>query len=249
MIRNEINGIHFLEFELFKQFPKLQCQIFLRHGGFSSLKFGSLNLSYTVGDDRDKVQANEKKILSILGLKNLVRGKLTHGKTVIQAKLEENVNLSYDGIATNQLNLGLLITHADCQAACFYDPVNHVVANVHSGWRGNVQNIYAETVSFMKKTYGTKPENLYVGIAPSLGPDDAEFINYKNELPISFWNYQVKPHHFDFWQISKMQLKACGILCPHIQIASISTFSNHQDYFSYRLENITGRNATVVALL
>lgn len=248
MIRKEIDGIHFLEFELFAQFPKLQAVVLLRHGGKSLNEFHSLNLSYTVGDDPQIVKLNEDKLLSMLKLKNIQRGVLSHGKTIVEAGDQKNIQ-TYDGVATSQLNLGLLITHADCQAACFYDPINHAVANVHAGWRGSVQNIYAETVHFMMKNYGSKPSDLYVGIAPSLGPLDAEFIHYKKELPENFWQFQVKERHFDFWQISRMQLVECGIPDEQIQIASISTFSNPQDYFSYRLHKVTGRNATVVALL
>lgn len=248
MIRKEINGIHLLEFELFAQFPKLQAVVVLRHGGASLNEFHSLNLSYTVGDDPEIVKSNEDKLMSVLKIKKIERGVLSHGKTIVEAGVGKN-NHAYDGLATNRLNLGLLITHADCQAACFYDPIHHAVANVHAGWRGSVQNIYAETVKFMMKTYGSKPSDLYVAIAPSLGPLDAEFIHYKKEFPEKFREFQVKENHFDFWQISRMQLTECGILDEHIQIASISTFSNPQDYFSYRLHKVTGRNATVVALL
>jgi len=250
MIRKESNGIHTLEFELFSQFQKLKCVIFLRHGGKSQGKYHSLNLSYTVGDDLSAVKANEISILSELKLESLIRGNLSHGKTIVEAKRNKEINhLTFDAICTKELTLGLLITHADCQAACFYDPVNHAVANVHAGWRGTVQNIYTETVQFMMKTYGSNPADLHVGIAPSLGPSDAEFIRYKLELPEKYWQFQTKANHFNFWQIAKMQLIECGILDHHIQIASISTYSNSQDFFSYRLENITGRNATVVALL
>lgn len=247
MIRKEIDGIHFLEFEIFSQFPKLQAVVVLRHGGKSLKEFRSLNLSYTVGDDPQTVKLNEDKLMSMLKLKQIQRGILSHGKTIVEAGFEKDY-CTYDGVTTNQLNLGLVITHADCQAACFYDPINHAVANVHAGWRGSVQNIYAETVNFMVKTYGSKPSDLHVGISPSLGPHDAEFIHYKTELPENFWQFQVKDNHFDFWKISRMQLVECGILDEHIQIASISTFSNPQDYFSYRLHQVTGRNATVVAL-
>ncbi len=247
MIRKEKNGIHTLQFEIFEQFKNLECAIFLRQGGFSFGNFQSLNLSYTVGDVFENVKKNEESIFNHLDIKKVVRGNLSHGITIAEASnvLETD---SFDGIITNQPNLGLLITHADCQAACFYDPVNHAIANVHSGWRGSVQNIYKNAVDRMIQNYGTNPKNLIVGITPSLGPVDAEFIHYKKELPKSFWSFQVKPNFFDFWQISKMQLIACGIPDDQIEIASISTFSNPQDFFSYRLNNITGRNATLITL-
>lgn len=250
MIRKEKDGIHTLEFELYSEFPKLKCVIFLRQGGSSLGKYQSLNLSYNVSDDPLRVKSNELLILSNLNLTSLVRANLCHGKEILEvSRNQDTSHLLSDAIATKELTLGLLVTHADCQAACFYDPIHHAVANVHSGWRGNVQNIYAETVQFMKNTYDSNPADIHVAVAPSLGPSNAEFIHYKNELPQNFWQFEITPNHFDFWQIAKMQLKMSGILDHHIQIASIDTYSNSDDYFSYRRENITGRNATVVALL
>lgn len=247
MFRRETEGIQYLEFELFQKFPNLKAAVFLRHGGKSVGKYASLNLSLSVGDDKEHVLANENKVLNLMGLQKLIRANLCHGKDIIEAK-DYHLELTFDAITTNELNHGLMITHADCQAACFYDPVHHAVANVHAGFRGSCQNIYAETIRFMQKTYGTNPSDLHVGISPSLGPLDAEFVNYQNELPKSFWEYQIKPNYFDFWQITLSQLLECGLKQDHIEIASISTFSNPQDYFSYRLDNVTGRNATVVAL-
>lgn len=247
MIRKEKNGIHTLQFEIFEQFDNLECAIFLRQGGVSEGDFRSLNLSYTVGDLIENVKKNEERILNHLLIKDFIRGNLSHGTTIIKASNAVEVDF-FDGMITNRPNFGLLITHADCQAACFYDPVNHAIANVHSGWRGSVQNIYKNAVDKMIQTYGTDPKNLIVGITPSLGPEDAEFIHFEKELPKSFWPFQVKPNFFDFWQISKMQLTESGIPANQIEIASLSTFSNPQDFFSYRLNNITGRNATLITL-
>lgn len=150
---------------------------------------------------------------------------------------------------TDEKNVGLMIKHADCQAAIFYDPLHHAVANVHCGWRGNVKNIYREIVEAMGQRYGSRPQDLLVGISPSLGPQASEFRNYIKELPKSFWEFQIKPLYFDLWEISKQQLMGCGILSHHIEIAKICTFSTPEDCFSYRREKRSGRHATIVALL
>ncbi len=116
-----------------------------------------------------------------------------------------------------------MIRHADCQATIFYDPEHNAIANVHCGWRGNVQNIYRATAFEMRKTFSSKPENILVGISPSLGPEKSEFINYRKEFPESFLPYEIKPTYFDLWAISRMQLEASGILPHHIEVASICT--------------------------
>ena len=121
--------------------------------------------------------------------------------------------------------------YADCQIALIYDPVNHAAANIHSGWRGSVANIFQEAILGMQQNYGSHPSNLLVCISPSLGPDEAEFIHYRKELPEPFWDYQVRPTYFDFWSITEAQLQAAGILPHHIEIARISTHANSKDFF------------------
>lgn len=150
---------------------------------------------------------------------------------------------------TEEIDLGLMIKMADCQAAIFYDPIRHVAANVHCGWRGSVVNIYQKTVQALKAHFGSQPEDIHVGISPSLGPQVAEFIHYKEELPPPFWDFQVKPFHFDFWQISEQQLLQAGLLPHHIEMARICTKSNPQDWFSYRFNPLCGHNAAFIALL
>lgn len=141
-----------------------------------------------------------------------------------------------------------MIKHADCQAAIFYDPVNKAIGAAHSGWRGSVAKIYTKTINAMQKNFGTKPENLLVGISPFLGKDHAEFKNFKLEFPEEFWKYQVKPSYFDFAAIALDELKTVGILPQHVKISTQCTFANPEDFYSYRREKSTGRHGTVIAL-
>jgi YfiH family protein len=156
--------------------------------------------------------------------------------------------LQADALYTSEKNVGLGITHADCQAAILYDPVHEVVAIAHCGWKGSVQNLYARVIETLQREVGTQPHNLLVCISPSLGPDHSEFKNYKQELPKEFWEFQTKPLHFDFWGISRMQFQKCGVLPKNIEMAEICTVCNTQDYFSHRADKNAGRNATIVAL-
>lgn len=251
MIRKEAKNIVWLEFELLTDFKKLSHAVLLRHGGCSTGAYASLNVGFSKNDQTENVnvKANREKIKKVFNFPSLNDCNLVHEDTIVEINHENKSSCpTCDAVATNQTNLPLLITHADCQAAIFYDPINQAIANVHSGWRGNVKNIYGKTVQFMKSKYGSSANNLHVCISPSLGPDDAEFLNYRTELPESFWDYQVKPFYFDLWSIAKNQLLNAGVLEDHIQIAGISTLSNPQDYFSYRREKISGRHGTFVAL-
>jgi polyphenol oxidase len=108
---------------------------------------------------------------------------------------------------------------------------------------------YKAAVNHMKMSYQSKPEELLVCISPSLGPESAEFVNYRTELPEPFWEFQSSPLHFDLWSIAENQLIEAGVLPYHIQIARIDTFANGEDYFSYRRSNKCGRQATVCSLI
>lgn len=249
MIRKNKNEIEWLEFELLADFPRLKHAVFLRHGGVSEGVFKSLNLSYDLGDEVDRVLFNRSKAAAILGVNKWHCCKQNHGAK-IEILSHRNPGPFYsDGLATAALNHALMVQHADCQAALFYDPIRHAAAAVHSGWRSSVQNIYANAVAIMQKVFYSDPRNLHVCISPSLGPESAEFIHYKKELPESFWDYQIKPFHFDFWSISEMQLINAGVLKHHIQIAKIDTKTNPQDYFSYRYCKIRGGHGTAAVLI
>jgi len=105
----------------------------------------------------------------------------------------------------------------------------------------------------MQATYGSQPSDLLVCVSPSLGPDHAEFTNYRTELPEDLWKFRLKQHHFDFWAMSRWQLMKAGVLPQHIQVAEVDTYAN-PDYFSHRYATYhqlrqCGRQATVCALL
>lgn len=257
MIRKKNGSIEWLEFKLFSKHPNITHAVFLRHGGVSQNQHCSLNAkAKNTGDITQNVNENQKRMQKILQIDYLISIDAIHGTNIelVYKPTQEFINC--DGLITSQTNWGLLTTHADCQTAIFYDPIQCVIANVHAGWRGQVKNIYQETVAKMSKAFGSHPKDLLVGISPSLGPQNAEFKNYQEEFPKEFWRFQVKPNYFNLWAIARHQLEQCGILSHNIEIAEIDTFSNPNDFFSYRREksasgrqdSITGCHATVIAI-
>lgn len=249
MLRKELEGIQWLEFELLAEHPNIKHGIFLRHGGVSEGIYSSLNLGLNTEDSAASVKLNLDKIQNLFSIPQIHRCYQVHGKDIVKVTTENNIGIvKGDCLITDDLNKGLMINHADCQAALFYDPVKNVIANAHAGWRGSVQNIYAETIKCMSQEYHSLPENILVCISPSLGPHDSQFLNFQKELPESFWEFQIKPFYFDFWEISRRQLIDAGIHPEHIQIAKISSFSNTQDFFSFRHDNRCGRNGTYIML-
>ncbi len=249
MIRKNHKGIEWLEFELFADHPHCAHGIFLKPISVGISMAGKTHLDKSEREAAEMFKENRRRIQEILDADCLISGYQVHGTSIVQVNEKREEIPDCDGLLTHQARLGLMIKHADCQAAIFFDPEHQAIANVHCGWRGNVKNLYGITVSEMQKRFSSRPKNILVGISPSLGPEKAEFIHYRTELPESFLPYQIKPAYFDLWAIARMQLERAGILPHHIQIASLCTYSHPNDFFSYRRDNrITGNHATVAML-
>jgi copper oxidase (laccase) domain-containing protein len=122
-----------------------------------------------------------------------------------------------------------------------------VVATLHVGWRGNVANMPAKGIAFLKERYGVEPGELKAGVSPSLGPCCAEFLNHVSNLGPSFLPYQIRPGHFDLWQVTVDQLTAAGVPMANIEVSGLCTRCAAM-FYSYRREGVTGRFGTVVAL-
>ncbi len=227
-----------------------------RHGGVSKKPYDSLNLGLHVGDHEPDVEQNRKSVKEQLGLVHLVSARQVHStgiKIVNDIRADVQID-NCDALVTKQAGIGLLIQQADCQAVLLHDPIRHVVAAIHCGWRGSAANIIARTISAMQLHYKVQPSNLLAVISPSLGPCCAEFIHFHHELPPALHRYQVKKNknYFDFWKISRDQLQQAGVPRRQIDTTGICTCCN-LDFFSYRRavkqgSGITGRNGSVIGL-
>lgn len=185
-----------------------------------------------------------EKAKSFLDTRDLVIPSQTHSCDVLD--VSSVCSVVCDGLVTHY-PLGLMIRHADCQAAVFYDPKKHLLAVVHAGWKGLVQNIYAKTLEKMS-ALGSLPENILVAIAPSLGPCHSEFKGYQEIFPKHFWGFKDHKDHFNLWEIATMQLSELGIQSNHLEIKKVCTVCDAR-WHSYRRNHTTQRNATFARLL
>jgi YfiH family protein len=154
-----------------------------------------------------------------------------------------------DALVTNIRKKILVIQVADCQSVIMYDPVQKVVANVHSGWRGSINNIIGFTIKVMEKSLGCRASDIVAGIGVSLGPCCAEFVNYEKEIPRTHWKYKDDNDHFDFWSLSYDQLCQAGVLIDNVNLSRLCTKCNPDRFFSFRREGATGRFASVIGLI
>ncbi|WP_321493029.1 peptidoglycan editing factor PgeF [uncultured Desulfobacter sp.] len=252
-----------LTFGHMNTFPGLVHGVFSRAGGYSTGPFSGLNVGLSTGDDPDIVARNRLSMLSSLGVPRAIFLNQVHGTDIAVIKSEQDAVdavfngqggapskiIKADGAVTNLKDMGLVIQVADCQAVVLYDPQKEVIANVHAGWRGSVADIIGRCINTMIREFGCSPETIRAGISPSLGPCCAQFINYEQEIPNTLWQYKDRDRpYFDFWQISRDQLRANDVLDKHIETMGVCTRCRTDLFYSFRANKTTGRFAAVIAL-
>jgi YfiH family protein len=245
-------GLGYYQSPLLATFPELRHGFFTRQGGVSLAPYASLNLSFSVGDLPEAVRENRRRVQQALGLASLAGARQVHGhaEAVFNGDPPPPTpeTEAADILFTDRPGVGLLIRQADCQAVLLYDPGRGVLANVHCGWRGQVQNVLGEAVARLQGRFGCRSADLYAAISPSLGPCCAEFRHFRREFPEELWAYQVRPHYFDLWQLSRDQLAAAGLRPERLDLAGLCTRCLAAEFFSYRRDRHTGRQGTVIGL-
>ena len=126
---------------IFKQFSEITFGFSTRIG-LQRNKPYYFNMSYTVGDEPDKVNENRFTFFKQLGLdtESVAYQKQVHSDKIIFVNTGGDSGKS-DAMITDKNNIGLAISTADCCAVFIYDPVKKVLAGVHSGWRGTSKEI------------------------------------------------------------------------------------------------------------
>lgn len=247
------HGLNYLQFSMLSRLPGFFHGIFLRRAADHQGGIEDFNLGLGCGTPDAQVRHNRQRILDVFGKGHVgVYARQVHGTQIgiwnSKSTSADPIRLDGDALVTGRAFGALVIQTADCQSVIVIDPIQRVVANIHSGWRGSIGNIIGCTIETMTTEFGCRPADLVCGIGPSLGPCCAEFINYRKEIPPSFWGYRYPGDYFDFWQISMDQLAAAGVKKQNVNIAGICTKCNQHLFFSYRGDSQTGRFASVVGL-
>ena len=171
-------GVPFLKYPILEKEGLVEHGISTRLGGVSEGFLGSMNLSYTRGDDPAHVDENYRRMAAAIGVKpeHMVCTHQTHttnvrivtredaGKGVTREKDYTDV----DGLITNVPGICLVTFYADCVPLLFLDPVKKVVASSHSGWRGTVNRMGQVTVEKMQKEFSCDPKNILACVGPSI---------------------------------------------------------------------------------
>lgn len=241
------------------------------------LEFENLEHCYTLSANNvDFVRENNKnldysyeKICKALNIerKNIVRPMQSHTDCIknVEEELEKEENyIDVDGLLTNKNNINLMLTFADCTPIFLYDPVNKIIGNIHSGWKGTAQKIGQKAVYKMIKDYNSKAENIIACIGPCIGKchfeveEDVKGIFEKTFSYLRRNNDIIEKneiidgkqkYHIDTTLINRLILEEVGIRPENIIESNICTVCNSKYMHSYRaMGNKSGRNVSIIAL-
>ncbi len=187
------HGMEYLMFPVNQRTGMVSHLMTTRAGGVSEGMCATMNLSFSRGDKEENVEENFRRIAALLGRpEDIVCSDQTHttnirrvtsadkGKGVVRPKDFWDV----DGLITDEPGIVLATFYADCVPLLFVDPVRRAVGLSHSGWSGTAEGMGARTVEAMREAFGSRPEDLLVGIGPSICRDCYEV---SEDVADAFW--------------------------------------------------------------
>ncbi len=168
----------------------------------------------------------------------------------------------YDSFICKLPGVAIGVRTADCVPILLYDPVQRVVAAVHSGWKGTVLKISLKTIRLMERDFGCRPADLRAVIGPAIGPNSfqvgPEVVDkFRNTgFPMTqIWSFRGESdgspmsggHHIDLYTANRWILEESGV--RDIQVFDIDTFTD-TSFFSARREGTAcGRNINAIRLI
>lgn len=259
MKKIEVNGTRAYQFDCFDN-KLVDHAVYTRLGGVSKDFCRSLNLAGTVGDNPDDVRRNHEIMFGAFGRPLDTRFDVwqVHGTQIHFAEAPRPVDQKHkpgDAIFTNKPGITLTMRFADCIPLLFHDPVQGVIGIVHAGWLGTALRITEIAVEAIGKRYGSRPEDLIVGIGPSICGDCYEvgedvisrFKKYWENDYHTFFKQKNNAWYLDIPAANEFSLRKTGV--NMIEQSAICTAENLEEWYSYRKEKgRTGRFGVLFAL-
>lgn len=249
----------------YHQFESLPAEVvhgvFTRHGGVSPAPWGTLNMSISVGDTRERVRENRHRAFAALGRDPASVADVwqVHSARVVFAETPHDPAHApqADILLTRNPAVTLFQRFADCVPVVLYDPRQRVVGLVHAGWRGTALHACAVAVQAMTERYGSRPAEVLAGIGPAIGPCHYEVGDevraamhhaYGDQAADLFT--QISPEqrpHLDLWAANALDLRRAGV--QNIEVAAHCTACHPHTFYSHRAERgQTGRFGVVMGL-
>ena len=256
--------LEYLTFPLLERTGIVKHLFTTRLGGVSRGECATMNFSVDRDENRENVLENYRRIAGVLDcrVEDMVASHQTHttnirrmtsadkGKGILRPRDYADV----DGMVTDEPGLVLNTFYADCVPLYFVDPVHRAVGLAHSGWRGTAGRMGARMVEAMGERFGSRPEEIYAAVGPSICRDCYEvsgdvaeqFIRMLGEA-VAIPGREPGKYQLDLWLANELILRRAGLLPAHIAVTDICTCHNSGYLFSHRASG--GRRGSLAAFL
>ncbi len=232
-----------------------------RTGGVSEGPLASLNLGFSVGDERERVAENYRRLAADVGasLGLLHTVKQVHGNRVLRAgegKAEEGQTLQpvlgdADALYAEHPGHWVGVSTADCVPVLLVDPEHSRVAAVHSGWRGTDADISARAVEELASR-GSRPERLLVAVGPAIqqccyvvSPELAKHFatRFGSDVVVA----RGDEFRLDLSRAVVLTLRRVGVKVGNMDVLQDCTSCDAKRFFSHRRDSgKTGRHLNFV---
>jgi len=237
----------------------VRSAITLREGGHSQVPFASYNLADHVGDDPQVVAANRKQLRQDLDLPTEpVWLNQVHGTQVVNA-CEVRGPVDADASFSSRVNQVCVVLTADCLPVLFCNEQGTQVAAAHAGWRGLCRGVLRQTLDQF-----AAGDRVLAYLGPAIGPrvfevgdevrqafcDGAQNSEHRCLIEAAFRPDQsvagAKRYIADLYALARAELLCCGVIS--VYGGDYCSYSQSQQFFSYRRDQKTGRNASLIWL-
>lgn len=235
----------------------VRSAITLRAGGVSLAPFTSNNLAVHVGDNAEHVAANRQFLVNELRLPcQPLWLDQVHGTDIVCAPEAEGTP-SADASYADALDAVCAVLTADCLPVLLCNQSATQVAAAHAGWRGLSNGILRETV----RTFTYKKDPIMAYLGPAIGPqvfevgaevmqaflNSAQSTQHRQVIEASFKSALIEGKYLaDLYALARAELAACGVSA--VYGGEHCTFSQPEQFYSYRRDSKTGRNASLIWL-
>lgn len=225
-----------------------------RQGGVSQAPFDSFNLASHVGDQPEQVSANRQLLTECLNLPSEPSWiNQVHGVRVLDVDTEACLPLvDADGSLTRSPNKVLAILTADCLPVFITNRSGSFIMLLHAGWRGVADDIIGKSV----RACSEPVSDLMAWIGPGIGKTAFEcgaevrdeFLTNRTALEQHFQLLQSNSAQYlgDLSAMAQWQCQQLGM--GWVGASEDCTYTNAEDFYSYRRDGVTGRMASLMWL-
>ncbi|WAW15604.1 peptidoglycan editing factor PgeF [Peptostreptococcus equinus] len=204
---------------------------------------------------------NKEQMIEFLKTKKFAYNNITSNIQIHSAvvrKIDKNnigTMQEADALVSNLKDVPLLIFTADCLPIIFLDEENKAIGNAHAGWKGTYGLISIKTLELMKKSYGTKFEDVKVYIGPAIGKccyevkEDLVYKftamlkknNIKEEKISNIYEIRNEKIYLNLNIINIYLLESIGVKRDNIFNYDLCTSCLNDTFYSYRVDDKTDK--------